>query len=447
MRKNVYLRRQRDVLARQLIVTLAFVVVPLSTVHAQTATPAATPLTSTASSQITPAWLEFGTQGQLLARVVVDGDCPALEIDGHAAVMAPRAAATAEFPVVACEASVPFGAQSAAIAGQALNLPDGAFKRIAVIGDTGCRLSDWDKAYQACNDPAAWPFAEIARSVAAWDPDLVIHVGDYLYREDACPSSVSGCAGSPFGDNWQTWKADFFEPVGPLLGSAPWIVMRGNHETCSRNPEGWFRFLDPRPFQGGCARFTDPYVIPTIGISFAVIDSAEASDTSDSPEEVQEYRRQLEALAALAPPKSWLITHRPMHGVLRGEAGDVEVENASYEAATGGLLFSEYALFLSGHIHLAQSLAFTDSSGRPAQLISGNSGTALDDVPSATLTADELDDAQITEAENLQHFGFLTLEPDGDSWVASQRDAAGNELVRCVLALPDIACEDSAQAP
>ena len=95
MRKNVYLRRQRDVLARQLIVTLAFVVVPLSTVHAQTATPAATPLTSTASSQITPAWLEFGTQGQLLARVVVDGDCPALEIDGHAAVMAPRAAATA----------------------------------------------------------------------------------------------------------------------------------------------------------------------------------------------------------------------------------------------------------------------------------------------------------------------------------------------------------------
>ena len=46
-------------------------------------------------------------------------------------------------------------------------------RRIAVIGDTGCRLNDWEKKYQACYDPDAWPFAQVAQAVADWDPDLV----------------------------------------------------------------------------------------------------------------------------------------------------------------------------------------------------------------------------------------------------------------------------------
>ena len=29
--------------------------------------------------------------------------------------------------------------------------------------------------------------------------------------------------------------------------AAPWIVVRGNHESCSRAGQGWWRFLDPRP--------------------------------------------------------------------------------------------------------------------------------------------------------------------------------------------------------
>ena len=45
-----------------------------------------------------------------------------------------------------------------------------------------------------------------------WKPDLVIHVGDYFYRENACPADATGCQGTPFGDNWPTWAADFFNP-------------------------------------------------------------------------------------------------------------------------------------------------------------------------------------------------------------------------------------------
>ena len=46
----------------------------------------------------------------------------------------------------------------------------------------------------------------------------MIHVGDYIYREDPCPAGDEGCAGSPYGDNWPTWEADFFEPAGAALG-------------------------------------------------------------------------------------------------------------------------------------------------------------------------------------------------------------------------------------
>ena len=412
---------------------------------AQSATPAATP--APYASPLPPAWLEFGPDGRLLARVLTTSDCPPIEFDGLPSATTTRSRPSTDFPVVACEAIVPFAVRSATIAGQELPIPTGRFARIAVIGDTGCRLSDWDKRYQACNDPAAWPFAQVAESVATWQPDLVVHVGDYLYREAACPAGNTGCAGSPFGDNWETWNADFFAPVSPLLGSSPWVFMRGNHETCSRNPEGWFRYLDPRPFAADCQRFTDPYIIPMAGMTFSVIDSAEASDTTESPEEVAAYREQFAALSDLSPSGAWLVTHRPMWGILAGEDGEIEVDNASYQAATGGALGADYALLLSGHIHLAESLSFDSASGRPAQLISGNAGTALDAVPSASPAASELGDPQIEDAETLSSFGFLTLEPDGTSWIASQRNAAGDQLLRCQLALPEITCTGARPQP
>jgi hypothetical protein len=103
-------------------------------------------------------------------------------------------------------------------------------------------------------------------------PDLVIHVGDYHYREDPCPLGNAGCAGSPWGYGWDVWDADFFTPGAPLLAAAPWIVIRGNHEACGRAGQGWYRFLDPRPLAplGTCddpandetADYTATYAVP-----------------------------------------------------------------------------------------------------------------------------------------------------------------------------------------
>ncbi|MGH2616475.1 MAG: metallophosphoesterase family protein [Thermomicrobiales bacterium] len=410
--------------------------------YAQSTTPVGSPVSMEPTGPSPPAWLEFGPDGRLIARVIVSGACPPLLIDGLKATMAPRTAPSDAFPVVACEATVPFGIDEAAIAGQPLPIPDAPYARIAVIGDTGCRLDAWEggSAYQACNDPTAWPFSQVAASVAAWRPDLVIHVGDYLYREDPCPASDLGCAGSPHGDNWETWNADFFTPASSLLGAAPWVFMRGNHEMCGRNPEGWFAYLDTRAFQSTCQQFTEPYVATLNGLSLAVIDSAEAGDEVTTPEENAQYARQFDLLARLAPAGSWLVTHRPVHGILESSRGEFEVENASYQAATGGTIPGDYALVLSGHIHLAESIAFEPSSDRPLQLISGNSGTALDDIPTASPSAGQLGDPTVAEAETLSAFGFMTLEPDGANWIATRRDATGTPLQACVLDLPEMAC-------
>ena len=115
-----------------------------------------------------------------------------------------------------------------------------------MIGDTGCRLKG--KEIQACNDPTAYPFAKTAQLAAAWKPDLVLHVGDYHYRENECPASAPGCEGSPWGYGWDAWSADFFSPGAPLLNAAPMVMVRGNHENCFRAGQGWMRFLDPNPF-------------------------------------------------------------------------------------------------------------------------------------------------------------------------------------------------------
>jgi hypothetical protein len=216
--------------------------------------------------------------------------------------------------------------------------------------------------------------------------------------------------------------------------------MRGNHETCERNAGGWFAYLDPRPFQSECQRFTEPYLVPLVGVTLAAVDSAEAADTKDTPEEVAEYASQFEALAAVAPPNSWLITHRPVWGLLEGQDGEFEVENASLAAATRDLRLSDYSLILSGHIHLAESIAFAGRSGRPPQIISGNSGTALDQIPTASPTAGELRDPVVDEAETVSSFGFLTLEWQANGWIATPRDAEGRPLRQCVIASPDIAC-------
>src|SRR5260370_13390715 len=192
-------------------------------------------------------WVELGTNGALAIRsiVAVGSSCPQATADGVALPMQPRSSANREFPLVVCQALASAATAALTVGGLPVPALPAAIRRIVVIGDTGCRLKGSE--VQDCNDPFSWPFATLARLAAGKKPDLVIHVGDYFYRETPCPEHSPGSAPIPYLDHWPTWKLDLFDPAAPLLAAAPWVVLAGHHESCERARQRWVGPLDPGP--------------------------------------------------------------------------------------------------------------------------------------------------------------------------------------------------------
>jgi hypothetical protein len=144
-------------------------------------------------------WVEMASDGGLDVRSVIASgmDCPKVVADGTALTSDRRGKADGDYPVQTCIAHAAASSRVITVDGLAAPALPSDIKRIVVIGDTGCRLEG--NFTQDCNDPVKWPFATVARLAAARRPDLVIHVGDYYYRETACPDTKPGCAGSPYG--------------------------------------------------------------------------------------------------------------------------------------------------------------------------------------------------------------------------------------------------------
>lgn len=385
-------------------------------------------------------WVVLGPSGSVIARAItMDLTCPPITLDSTTQPMQVRAQPSPpDYPVLVCEATIPTGVASASVAGQALPVPKPSSKRIVVIGDAGCRLG---KA-QACNDPQAWPFEQVANSAAAFQPDLVIHVGDLLYREEACPVGNAGCAGSPFGYNFAAMNADLFTPAAALLRAAPWVFTRGNHELCSRNGAAWLRLFDPRPIPANCEDFTDPYAIPAGDVQLLIFDSSNANDFEAQPDQVAIYAPQFAALHNLAQGDAWLLTHRPMwifgHAGTKDGVEQLFRDNPTLQAASQNTLPPNVQLVLSGHIHLLELLSF--NSGRPPQFAVGNSGTKLDPAITTPLTGLEIAGATVATGTVIDQFGFLTLEQSGRDWIVTVRDVNGAPQSTCTLSGTSLVC-------
>ena len=117
--------------------------------------------------------------------------------------MLPRAkqGAPSQFEqVISCETYLPEKVNTVSVNGQSLALMKAQPQRIVIIGDTGCRmkLSDFQNCNETNGGDKFWGFPKIIEAVAKTNPDLVIHMGDYHYRESPCPFYSSGCQG-PWG--------------------------------------------------------------------------------------------------------------------------------------------------------------------------------------------------------------------------------------------------------
>ncbi|MBC7728845.1 MAG: metallophosphoesterase, partial [Microbacteriaceae bacterium] len=370
----------------------------------------------------------------------------------------PKDSRPSAFPVLACEARLPAGTARASVGGQALPLPRARAARIVVIGDTGCRLKN-NGEYQDCNIVDAYPFARVAALAAAWKPDLVVHVGDYHYRENACPADRPGCAGSPWGYGWDAWDADFFTPASSLLKAAPWVMARGNHESCARGGQGFLRFLDPRPLlpgrdcneasNDGKGDFSDPYAVALgDGAQLIVLDTSGTSYKGFAPQDARmtiytDNYRKMEALSRRAP-YNIAVFHHPIlaFGAARDKAGAVSLFDGdkglqdAFGAVDPGLMPKAVKAVLSGHVHLWQQLSF--SSAHPTQFISGFSGTAEDIVPLPETLREGASPAPGAVVNNMSSwvdgFGYMTMERTGlEQWAVKVWDTEGVVRNTCAI--------------
>jgi hypothetical protein len=420
------------------------------------------------------AWVELpGPQ----VRAIVDAGvaCPRVMIDGVAMPMRVRAGAAtpaqrssiatqakaASFPIEVCEAALPREARVVRVGSRALPVPRAPIRRIVVLGDTGCRIKD--SYVQRCNDPDGWPFGRVAAAAASLAPDLVLHVGDYHYRETPCPSGQSACAGSPWGYGWDAWQADFFAPAASLLAAAPWVFVRGNHEECSRAGQGWFRLLAPEPLdpRRSCddpanddvADFSKPYAVPLgAGLQLVIFDSARAGNGALKPglprdtvtrDAYEMQAREVTALAEQPATASWFVSHHPVLGFTPDpehpggmpRPGNPALQGAFHSANGLAYFPGTVQLALHGHVHLFEALSF--SSGHPVTVIAGNGGDTMDNrlPPQLAPGLSPAPGVAVATLVDAPTFGFLMLERNGvtNDWTFTAYRSDLQVLARCLL--------------
>jgi len=390
------------------------------------------------------AWVQLTDRGAEARLATTAPDCPAVVVDSRPRSMQRRAAPSAEFPATVCQAPLPKGARTASIEGRPLPLPAASPRRIVIFGDTGCRLKG--KAVQACDDPNQWPFAQVARLAAAHHPDLVIHVGDYYYRESPCPAGRPGCAGSPWGDNWTTWDADFFAPAQPLLAAAPWVLVRGNHEDCARGGEGWFRLLDGGEGPLACPATAAPMAIDAGGLTLYVLDSSGTADTSAPAAAVASFGAQLDVLKTHPPHgAAWIVTHRPIWGLAVGKIGLAVIEvpiNATEQVAARGRDLSGVSMVVSGHIHHFASFDFDGD--RPPQLIVGTGGDVGEPGDSPKFIDGSVSlNGMWAQRFGFDRYGFLVLDRSRQGWAGRFYDVRDRPIAACSLVGRKLTCHAS----
>lgn len=359
-----------------------------------------------------------------------------------------------QFPTTFCVAPVPDGARDALIEPTTTvaatvypgnlqpPLPEwpvnGRPRSIAVIGDAGCEVPSstvGSTQNQDCQND--WPLEPLSAHAAVQShPDLVVHVGDYVYREapEGANDATPGCDSQGQAADWACLIKDFLRPAQAFLAEAPFVFARGNHEDCTPSKVGrgaeWFRYFATVPRKNNeCYSLpqvqTEPVQINAGTLHFVLFDSSSASE-SNQPNQVQAARfakwfNEVNDLAANHPKHDYfLITHKPLWMVKQASSAGVTWINPTLASAVRqtakGALADNIDLVLSGHLHMYQMLDFLKST-RPPQLTVGSSGTTLDTPPDDTKVEGKTVDGEIVQhSVSRGVHGYALLRDTGGQW-------------------------------
>ena len=388
------------------------------------------------------AWVQYAEKGSASVRAILEGasvECPLISVDAApAAKMNPRTVPDSYVgfnEISICEFAIGGLAQTVTIASASNTISLPAVTRqtdqITVVGDTGCRLEGGSR--QWCEggslDDGVWGFPQLSLAAASGpEADLILHVGDYLYRESTQPDSGT-C--DPFrpdrgwvhcGDYWKAWEADFFAPAqgtagAGLLANAPWIFVRGNHETCGRSWQGYFLFFYAGSAPESCQQHQDvidPYLVQLDGLDVYVVDTSNESVISAQSSFSAVYN-----MLAFSTQSSWLVTHVPTSDLVPA-------------FANSQLVLRENLKWIHvGHVHYFHHLPAT--SAQQAETITGGSGTKLDACNGITICAvggsDNCCYGELSHSD-AGEYSYLTvaLDRQHDVWRATLRDVQGNDI-------------------
>jgi hypothetical protein len=231
-------------------------------------------------------------------------------------------------------------------------------------------------------------------------------------------------------------------------------MVRGNHETCKRAGEGWFRFLDHGPFPKKCPKFDigDFFATGDKSLRFAVMDSAAIAKEKDDADEDNDVssadienadallRQKFEELSGKLDAPSWLLSHAPFNAVRLNKDTDAdEVDNIVQQRALGKLLPPTIKLIVSGHVHAFEALSFNETNPpHVPQLVVGDSGTKLASEPHVPT---DVGGVPVTSGVVLSHFGYMVWDREGVNWNGRLFDEKGMPKVRCKLAERELSCK------
>ncbi|MBC7371726.1 MAG: metallophosphoesterase [Bdellovibrionaceae bacterium] len=326
-------------------------------------------------------------------------------------------------------------------------------QKIVLIGDTGCRMKenkDGEARYQNCKDPSDWKYAGVIDKIAAEKPDLIIHLGDYHYREQCSEGKDCRKMTDMIGYGWRTWEADFFAPSEKGFAAAPWMFVRGNHEECVRAFEG-YKLISEQKWDKSCVDQEKTEYIQLGDLLIVHLDSSTVSDKPELTEFAQFWDQQfkdIEARVATTKAKRvWLITHKPIAGLAFGRTGG-ELNVLNHQLRTSLLktnLKNKIELMIAGHIHNTQYLR-TDN--LPLQLIVGNSGTTLDDIEilkePIKIVNQKFQDIVprefVSNSKSMKSFGYAVLSknPVGDEWSIEFHDIDGTKTMSLPVRTLDV---------
>jgi len=235
-------------------------------------------------------------------------------------------------------------------------------------------------------------------------------------------------------------------------------MVRGNHEACNRAGQGWYRYLDPNPYDAtgvktcndaandNVGNYNDPWAVSFGDTQFVVFDSSNVPKTAFNPPAFQPYTSQLAAAATLTTPNMFNIwaVHHPILGYSAGNpptAGSLGMQSVMDAAYPGNYYPPNTGMAVHGHVHDFQALNF--ASNHPATIVAGNGGDNLDVAlpavfdPNANLPAAK---TVVNAFAFSQEFGFLIMDRVGavgdKNWKFTSYRTNGTVIAVCTLAPP-----------